>query len=195
MNANEVTGSGKDYIGYDYKTVNVDGDKVSMYLDAYGNFGWVPDGAADLTGKTEMPGRAFAMPANHFASAATLKLKRDRKILNKTELTRLQQHFEACMDEIISLENSTARAATIYSITIGALGTAFMAGSVFAVTAEPPVIWLCVLLGVPGLVGWALPYRLFRVFAKKRAEEVAPLIERKNDEIHGICEKGNSLLH
>ena len=180
MNANEVTRGGKDYIGYDYKTVTVDGDNTSMYLDAYENFGWIPDDS---------------ITPRQFTGVATLKLKRDRKILNKTELTRLQQHFEACMYEITVLENSKTRKATIYSIVIGLIGTAFLTGSVFSVTNEPPLILLCVLFGIPGLVGWALPYRLFKIFEKKRAEEVFPLIEHKYDEIHEICEKGNALIH
>ena len=32
---------------------------------------------------------------------------------------------------------------------VGILGTAFMTGSVFAVVAEPPIIWLTILLAVP----------------------------------------------
>lgn len=177
---NEVTRGGKDYIGYDYKTVTINSDKASMYLDAYENFGWAPD---------------ESMPVRQFAGAVILKLKRDRKILNKAELTRLQQHFEACMDEITALENSKTKQATMYSIMTGLAGAAFLAGSVFAVTAEPPIIWLCVLLGIPGLIGWALPYHLFKLFTQKRAVEIAPLIEQKYDEIHEICEKGNALIH
>ena len=180
MNTNEVTRGGKDYIGYDYKAITIDSDKTSMYLDAYENFGWIQEDSPS---------------PRQFSGEVMLKLKRDRKILNKTELTRLQQHFEACMDEITSLENSKTGKATIYSIVIGLIGTAFLAGSVFAVTAEPPMILLCVLFGVPGLIGWALPYRLFKYFVKKRTEDVAPLIEQKYDEIHEICEKGNALVH
>ena len=180
MSANEVTRDSKDYVGYDYKTSVVDGDKISMYLDAYENFGWVTDDS---------------IAPSRFIGAVTLKLKRDRKILNKPELTRLQQHFEACMDEITTLENSKARTATVISMVTGIIGTAFMAGSVFAVTAEPPVIWLCIVLGIPGIIGWALPYRLFKYFVKKRALAVTPLIEQKYEEIHEICEKGNALLH
>ena len=180
MNSNEVTKGGKDYIGYDYKTVTTDSDKTSMYLDAYENFGWMPEDS---------------IPAMGLGGAVTLKLKRDRKILNKAELTRLQQHFESCMDEIATLERSKTQTATIYSIIVGLIGCAFLAGSVFAVTAEPPLILLCILLGLPGLIGWVLPYQLFKLFTKKRTAEVTPLIEKKYDEIHEICEKGNALIH
>ena len=177
MNTNEITRGGKDYIGYDYKTVTVDNEETSMYMDAYENFGWVSD------------------TLKEFGGVVTMNLKRDRKILNKAELTRLQQHFEACMDEIAALENSKSRTGLIYALTVGLIGTAFLAGSVFAVTAEPPLILLCVILGIPGLIGWALPYWLFKRLKGKRSAEVAPLIEQKYDEIHEICEKGNALIH
>ena len=193
MNDDAATKVGKDYIGYEYKTVTVDKEKVSMYLDAYENFGWAVDDAAGRPIAGLRP--ASGTPATRFVSAADVKLKRDRKILNKAELTRLQQHFEACMDEIANLEDSKTKMATVYSIAAGVAGTVFMAGSVFAVTAEPPAVWLCVSLGVPGLIGWALPYYLYKFFTEKRTREIAPLIEQKYDEIHEICEKGNALLH
>ena len=181
MDTNEVTKGGKDYVGYDYKAVTVDGGKIPMYLDAYANFGWAPDDSIVM---------------KQLGCMATLNLRRDRKILNKPELTRLQQHFEACADEIEALELSKTKLATVYSIVVGIIGTAFMAGSVMSVTlAEPPMPLLCALLAIPGIVGWALPYRLFRLFEKKRVAVVTPLIEQKYDEIHEICEKGNALLH
>ena len=180
MISNEVTRGGKDYIGYEYKTITAPGDKVSMYLDAFENFGWIPDDS---------------MPARQFVGVVTLKLKRDRKILNKAELTRLQQHFEACMDEISALENSKLKIATMIALIVGIVGTAFMAGSVFAVTSVPPSVILCVVFGIPGIIGWAIPYRLFKHCANKRAVAVSPLIEQKYDEIHEICEKGNALVH
>jgi Flp pilus assembly protein TadB len=180
MDINEVTKSGKEYVGYDYKTITTDSEKASMYIDAYESFGWLPD---------------ESMPTRQSMATVTLKLKRDRKILNKAELTRLQQHFEACMDEIATLETTKTRTATIYSLAVGLIGTAFLAGSVFAVTHEPPMILLCVVLGIPGLIGWALPYQIYKFFLKKRTIEVTPLIEQKYDEIHEICEKGSSLRY
>ena len=180
MNTNEITKGGKEYVGYEYKTIAVESDKVSLYLDAYENFGWVVDDS---------------MPTRQSISAVTIGLKRDRKTLNKVELTRLQQHFEACMDEITALERSKTRKATVSSLVCGIIGTVFMAGSVFAITASPPIIWLCVALGIPGIVGWAIPYPLFKQQVKKRVADVTQLIEQKYDEIHEICEKGNALIH
>ena len=191
MDRNEITRGGKDYIGYEYKSVTVYEDKVSLYLDAYENFGWIPDDSPS----SRLHVGLVTLPKIQLGGMVTLKLKRDRKIVNKAELTRLQQHFEACMDEIASLENSKTRNATINSLIVALIGTAFIAGSVFAVTNEPPLILLCVLLGIPGIIGWALPYHLYKMFLRKRAATIEPLIEQKYDDIHDICEKGNSLIH
>ena len=47
-----------------------------------------------------------------------------------------------------------------------------MAGATFAVTAEPPIIWLCVLLAIPGIVGWILPYFIYQYFVKKQSHTI-----------------------
>jgi len=178
MDNNGKAKSKSDYIGYEYKILTVDCKQASFYTDAYANFGWALD---------------ESLPIKQHCGTVTIKLKRDRKTINKTELTRLQQHFEACADEINILEKSKTRMATVLSIIVGIVGTVFMAGAVFAVVNEPPIIWLCALLGVPGLVCWALPLRVFKAAVTKRTAEITPIIEQKYDEIHDICEKGNSI--
>lgn len=67
-----------------------------------------------------------------------IQLKRDRKILNKAELTRLQRNFEACVSEIQTLHGRKTSVASVCSLILGVIGAAFMAGSTFAVTAQPP---------------------------------------------------------
>lgn len=179
MKTVEIAKGGREYIGYDYKTVSVNRDSSSMYLDCYQSFGWILDDS---------------LPTEFFGGITRLKLKRDRKIANKMELTRLQQHFEACMHEIAELERSRIRKATVVSIAVGIIGTAFIAGATFAVTSAPPLIFLCILLAIPGFAGWALPPFLFKSLAKKRDGEVNALIEQKYNVINDICEKGSRLL-
>ncbi len=168
-----------DFVAYEYKEITVETKNVSMYLDCYENFGWTID-----------ENRSVTDGPNH----TTIHLKRDRHIMNKTELTRLQRHFEACANEIRTLEHSRTSAATMWALIVGIIGTAFMAGSVFAVTHEPPMILLCILLAVPAFLGWILPYFLYRQMVQKRCRKVGPLITAKQDEIEEICEKGHSLL-
>lgn len=175
----EITKSGDDFVGYEYKVVSVDSARVSMCLDGYENFGWISD-------EKTVPLKAGCI--------ITLQLKRDRKITNKTELTRLQQNFEACLAEIASLEKSKTFTATAASIASGVVGTAFIALATFAVTAAPPHIVLCILFAIPGFIGWGLPYFLYKKLIQKRTKIVAPLTESKCDEIYELCQKGSRLL-
>ena len=98
------------------------------------------------------------------------------------------------MRQIETLEKSKMSLAKSVSISVGVAGTIFMAGSTFAVTASPPIIWLCVLLAIPGFAGWILPYFFYKAIVSKRTEIVNPLIEDKYDEAYEICEKGSRLL-
>ena len=181
------TGSrNREFIGYEYKEVSADKSTVSFLLDGYENFGWEADGNI-----CETPG---AVLNPHRQGKVILLLKRNRKIINKMELTRLQRNFEACVDEIEMLEKSKTSMATVYALMIGVIGTAFMAGSTFAVTAQPPHVILCILLAIPGFIGWFLPYFVYKRVVGKQTERVSALIEEKYDEIYSICEKGNRLL-
>ena len=125
----------------------------------------------------------------------TLRLKRNRKIINKMELTRLQRNFEACVGEIDTLERAKTSVPTEWALIIGILGTAFMAGSTFAVTAQPPMILLCIVLAIPGFLGWILPWFVYKKLLARQTEKMTPLIEEKYDEIDAICEKGSKLLY
>lgn len=175
----------KKYVGYEYKEIVADNSIVSLLLDGYESFGWeVNDSLPD----SSMGGKLGS-------SRTLIRLKRDRKILNKAELTRLQRNFEACVSEIQTLEGRKTSAASAYSIILGVIGTAFMAGSTFAVTAQTSHYVLCILLAIPGFLGWIFPYFLYKKIVGKQTEKITPLIEVKYDEIYEICEKGNRLLY
>ena len=170
---------GTPFVGYEYKEVTVPSNQASMYMDCYETFGWEPDERVGTSGGYNM---------------TRIRMKRDRKIINKMELTRLQRHFEACTREIDALERSKTSAATVWALVIGIIGTAFMAGSVFAVTHEPPVYWLCILLAVPAFIGWIAPYFVYCRKVETQTKKVQPMIEEKQEEIYEICKKGHSLL-
>lgn len=167
------------FVGYEYKEIIASSDKASMLVDCYENFGWGVDENA---------------PYEDSYPYTKIKMKRNRKIINKMELTRLQRNFEACLDEIKSLEQSKTRTAMTVSLSVGIIGTAFLAGSVFAIVHIPPIIWLCVLLAVPGFIGWIIPYFVYQGIYKDKVKKLQPLIEEKYEEIYLICEKGHSLL-
>ena len=166
--------------GFDYLKVTVEEDFLSQYMDCYEKFGWRMD---------------ENVPTEKSLGKATLHMKRSRHIANKVELVRLQQHYEACMEEVRTLEASKSSTPTMVSLTCGLVGCGFMAGSVFAVTAAPPVIWLTVLLAVPGFALWAAAYFCHKPVKSRRTRKVAPLIEAKYDEAYEVCEKAYRLSH
>lgn len=176
----------KNFVGYEYREIITDSSRLSFLLDGYESFGWEEDGSLMEVGTAGNQARQ---------QKAVLRIKRNRKIVNKAELTRLERNFEACVNEIEKLEKAKTSAAAMYAIILGVIGTAFMAGSTFAVTAQPPHYILCILLAVPGFLGWILPYFLYKKIAEKQTEKITPLIEAKYDEIYEICEKGNKLLY
>lgn len=167
------------FIGYEYKEITISSEQASMFLDCYEAFGWEPD---------------ENIPAASQFHMVTLRMKRDRKIVNKMELTRLQRNFEACIRELGKLERAKTSAATAWALVIGVVGTAFMAGSVFAVTHNPPLILLCIVLAIPAFLGWIAPYFVYRRVTAQRAKKLQPIIEAKQEEIYEVCEKGHSLL-
>ena len=176
----------KVYVGYEYKEVTAESSRLSFLLDGYECFGW------ELDENLPESGRGGSLPNQ---KKAGIRLKRNRKIMNKMELTRLQRNFESCVSEIDALEKAKSSAAVMYAITLGIAGTAFMAGSVFAVTAQPPHIIGCILLAIPAFLGWIFPYFVYKKTVRKQTEKLTPLIEEKYDEIYEICEKGNKLLY
>ena len=173
----ETARTGSGFVGYEYRDVTVSRDKEAVYVDGYENFGWTLESRA-------------ALPIG--LGSVMLKFKRDRKIRNKAELTRLQRQFDAYVDEMNRMEASKSSHASIVAFTVGMIGTAFMAGSVFAVVGG--MIALCVVLAIPAFVGWILPYFLYNATYAKQTAKVEPLIDSKYDEIYEICERGNSLL-
>lgn len=138
----EITKSARDFVGYEYKELTAPRDQFSLYLDSYENFGWAPDGNT---------------PPHSRNGMITVTLKRDRRIVNKAELTRLQRNFDACAGEIQALERSKTSGPLMLALTIGLIGTAFMALSVFAVTAQPPPHPGLYPAGHPGLCGLDRP--------------------------------------
>jgi hypothetical protein len=165
------------FIGYEYRDITVSKDFSTLIIDGYENFGW------ELV-STSVPSQAI--------NSTTVKFKRNRAIRNKAELTRLQRHFDAVIEEIQNLEKQKLSLGYIVAFTIGVLGTAFMAGSVFAINANMTL--LMIILAIPGFAGWVIPYFAFNHFRLKKTKSLNPLIEKKYDEIYEITKQGNSLL-
>lgn len=174
----------KTFMTYDYKEIEAERNRIPFLRDGYENFGWEIE---------ERPGKIGTNPNQK--QKVILQMKRNRKIMNKPELLRLQSHFEDCVREVEELEKSKDSRATMVSLITGVLGTAFIAGSVFAMTAQYPLVLLSIILAVPGFTGWILPYFVYKRIRENQTRRINPLIEKKYDEIYEICKKGNKLLN
>lgn len=174
---NENMKNNEGFIGYEYKDVAVTRDMESVYADGYPNFGWVLESSSSSV-------IGF--------STLALKFKRDRRIRNKAELTRLQRQFESNVKEIEKLELSKTTTASIAAYSIGLVGTALMAGSVFFFLAN--MIPLSIIFAIPAFVGWILPYFSFLRIKAKRTDAVTPMIDQQYDAIYEACEKAHGLL-
>jgi hypothetical protein len=175
---NEAVQGQNSFVGYEYKEITVSRSMGSVYTDCYENFGWSLEG-------TSQPIQGI--------SSVTLKFKRDRKIRNKAELTRLQRQLDACIRDVEMLEKSKVTGAAAAAFSLGIAGTAFMAGSVFAYLGG--MLVLCIILAVPGFTGWVIPYFVYLALYQKRNAKVTPMIDEKYDEIYEVCEKANALLN
>lgn len=169
----------RNYKIYEYKELTTTEEQAGFYLDSYASFGWELND--DLPPKTA-------------AGSVTFHFKRDRKIANKAELTRLQRNFEANIEQLHEMERAKYSTATVWALTIGLIGTAFMAGSVFAVVAPTPNYLLSILLAVPAFAGWIAPIFIHRQVRARKARQLAPYIEEKTEELYALCEKGQALL-
>ena len=164
------------FIGYEYRTVTVKDDMGSAVVDGYANFGWRLEGREATLG----------------VGSSDLKFKRDRRIRNKAELSRLQREFDAHIKEIEGLETSKSTDAFVMAFVIGFVGTAFLAGATFSFLAG--LIPFMIILAIPGFVGWSLPYFVYNSVRRKKTAKVSVLIENQYDAIYDICEKANGLL-
>ncbi len=192
------------FVGYEYRGVTVEHGMESVWTDGYKNFGWKLEKSNPTIVKHIWgPIRVMIAPLAIFSGSPFLKMvhdhesetkvdllfKRDKDIERKAEINRLQHQFENSAKEITRLEESKNTVATIAAYVGGAIGTAFMAGSVFSYLAG--MMQLSVILAVPGFAGWILPYLLYKAVKRKKTKKVDPLIEKQYDTIYETCKKAN----
>lgn len=175
---NEYKKDEKGVVGCEHSEVTISQSMESVYVDGYQNFGWELEGSAVPVGGVY---------------SVILKFKRDHTHRRTPELTRLQRQFDSCVSEIVAMERSKGIGASAVAYIIGVLGTACMAGAVFSYLGG--LIPLMILLAIPGLAGWVIPYFCYIAIRKKKSDQLDPLIDKKYDEIYAVCEKANRILN
>lgn len=164
----------KKFLMNEYLEVTIKGSLVPLCSDCYRALGWT------------------IVDTSSGVDSIKIKLQRDRKIKHRVALCDLQRKCEIAFQAIERLENSKTTKALAVSLGVGLLGTAFMAGSVFAYLAS--LLTLSIFLAIPGFLGWGLPYFLYREVIKKSTDKINPLIDEKYDIIYEACEKASQLL-
>lgn len=160
---------------YEYRTVTAPQQRLGLVRDTYSAFGWTDEGSsASPTGEV------------------TLNLKRDRHIKNHSMIADLQRKAETALTSIERLETSKTNKASIVAFTVGILGAAALAGSVFLFQGGA---WAgFVLLGIVGLACWAVPYFAYRSILRTTSARVTPLINQQYDAVYDACESAQHLL-
>ena len=97
--------SGKRFVGYEYREVSVPKYLASLCADSYPCFGWEED--------------SNPAQGQHKSGYVNLRFKRDHKITNKAELTRLQRHFDDCIKQLEALEKSKKSQPLLAALIIG----------------------------------------------------------------------------
>ncbi len=167
------------YKDYEYMKVRVLEKDYSAYIDGYKNFGWFKDeNVIDI----------------NEGLYVIIALKRDRRILNKVELTRLQQNFEDCMKQIERLHKYINIPATILASLTGMSGVLFMMGAVWMFCDIHRINPVNILLACIGIFCQVMALYVYKKIYLLRYVKINPLIEIKQDELYEICNKGRKLF-
>lgn len=169
----------RTFTGYEYKDITVFSGYAFEYIECYKNFGWCE--AEEISSQTSM-------------NLVTIRMKRNRKIINKVELTRLERHFEACAAEIKMLEKAKTAEATACSLLLGIAGILLVIGVVFGFLREFHLTLMGVVFGIAGMVGMGLSCPLYTKIVKIKSQKLEKYIEAKHDEVYYVCKKGFELL-
>ena len=106
----------------------------------------------------------------------------------------LQRRMEKSLDEIERLELQPESLGLIWSMIVGMIGTIFLAISVFAITATNPLYVICILTGIIGIIGWILPFFVYKNIKTNKEQENISLIEEQYNNIYDNCEQARKLI-
>lgn len=173
----EPQGNASPVVAYEHRDIRVFKWHAARYIDGFANFGWQCDDAE-------------AEPQN--CEIVTLHLKRERYLINRADLTCLQQQFEVCMADVVKLEGTGNDMGTLAALSVVVAGVLLFAGAIFAAVQQ--MMWTTLLLTVCGAAICALARCAYHYAFQKQTEKSKPYLLAKQKEIRSICEKGYKLL-
>lgn len=170
----------KDFVSYEYKTVNVKAKDQSRAMDMYEAFGW------EVTGTAALP-----------VDGVTLSLKRDRKQTHKQELNKLERQAEDTFETLNGLQKSKTTGASIFAYIFGVVAALVFGGGmclVMLVQNSLPAMVGGIFLGIAGLALCGVNYLIYSKMVAKKTKQVTPVIDQTEEKLANILEKGNDLL-
>ena len=184
----------KDFVAYEYLSINVISKKEDLYIDCYENFGWKLTNTIN-SGLVDREDYYINNSNINDNKLVNLKFKRDRKIPNKAKVIALQNKCENALKELNRLEKEPNSKGTIYACLVAVVGTILLAISVFLITSINPTYILGMFIGIIGLVGWLLAYPMYKKTKIKQEQINTPLIEEQYTIIYDSCEQAQKLLN
>ena len=166
---------------YDYKTVRVKRDMEAMYTDAYENLGW------EVTSTTL---------ADASMSYVNVSFKRDRKIVNKTELNKLQDEIDEVLTNIEKTKSKKANAGVVEGVSTGVVGALVFGGGMSMSMVLEGIGFLIggIALGVVGIGVMFLGWLVHNKVQKKKLTKLEPIYQEQLDKLSELCEQANKLL-
>lgn len=185
----------KDFVAYEYLTIQVPNEKEALYIDCYENFGWQLTKSTSYNGLIDREDYYINHSNVEVNRKIQLKFKRDRKIPNKAKVVSLQKRCENGLKELSRLEKEPAHKASIYAVIIALIGTILLAISVFLITATDPINLLGMIPGMFGLGIWFVTYPIYKKVKLKQEEINISFIEEKYSIIYDACEQAQKSLN
>lgn len=170
----------KDFISYEYKTVSAKAKDQTRAVDLYEAFGWEVTGTA-----------ASAV------GGVTLSLKRDRKQRHRQELNRLERQAEEALETLDGLERSKTAGASVFAFLFGIAAALILGGGMcltMLIENSIPALVGGIVLGVAGLALCGVNYVIYQKLAAKKTKQILPVIDRTEEKLADLLEKGNELL-
>ncbi|MFC4224329.1 hypothetical protein [Lysinibacter cavernae] len=162
---------------YEYLTVKALRHNELELADTYRSFGWTLE-QSDAAGVG--------------SPTIFLRFKRDRHIKNRPMIDDLQRTATTALNAAEELDRTKTRKAMLVALSTGLLGTVLLAVSVFLLIGS--ATFLSWVLGIFGLIFWALSPLLYRQVATKSAQSAGPKIAKQRDVAYGAMENSIRLL-
>ncbi len=173
----------QEELTYEYLEVVNDSSLIPLLMDGYESFGW------EITKQTQL--MQEEKNGKHLSNEK-LGLRRNRHILNKMELTRLQRNFESCVVELVKMEKNKKRKGRTTAISMTIIGCTLVAISVFFITMSIHIVASTV-IGLIGIIMWILSIPVYRKIVESETKRINSLIDQKYEEIYIICAKGKKI--